>query len=189
MTDPFGEPPRPRALLCDRDGTLVVDVPYNADPALVRPLPGVAQALDRARAAGLAVAVVTNQSGVASGRIRPDQLEAVYRRLDELVGPFDAIVHCPHAPDDGCACRKPQPGLVLDAADRLGVPVEACVMIGDTKADVAAAYGAGATGVLVPNDATMPLELRGVAHVCEDFSTAVDLVLSWLHADARAVPA
>ena len=193
MTDPFGGPPVPRALLCDRDGTLVADVPYNHDPDLVDPLPGVADALARARAAGLAVAVVTNQSGVATGRIRPDELDAVHRRLDEVLGPFDAIVHCPHGPDDGCRCRKPQPGMVLEAAQRLGVAPSACVMVGDTKADVAAAYGAGAVGILVPNDATMPLELRGVAHVCEDFATAVDVVLSWLDAheagQRHAVPA
>jgi histidinol-phosphate phosphatase family protein len=127
----------------------------------------------------LRTAIVTNQSGVASGRIRPDELDAVHARVQRLLGPFDAVVHCPHGPDDGCECRKPLPGLVHAAARLLGVAEDECVMIGDTKADVAAAYGAGATGVLVPNDATMPLEVRGVPHVFEDFATAVDAVLAW----------
>jgi D-glycero-D-manno-heptose 1,7-bisphosphate phosphatase len=175
------DPPavRPELLLCDRDGTIVVDVPYNDDPALVRPLPGVADALAAARRAGMRTAIVTNQSGIARGLITPERLEAVHARIQELLGPFDAIVHCPHDDGDGCACRKPMPGLVERAADLLGVPTSACVLIGDTRADVSAAYGAGAIGMLVPNDRTLPLEVRGVAHVHGDFADAVDRVLDW----------
>jgi histidinol-phosphate phosphatase family protein len=174
---------RPEALLCDRDGTLIADVPYNGDPAKVEPLPGVAAALDRARLAGLRVAVVTNQSGIGHGMITSDQVRAVNTRLCELLGPFDVIVCCPHVDADGCGCRKPRPGLVRLAAELLELDPEACVMIGDTGADVAAADGAGAVGVLVPNDRTMPLEIRGVAHLEADFSDAVDAVLAW-----RAAP-
>jgi histidinol-phosphate phosphatase family protein len=170
---------RPEALLCDRDGTLIVDVPYNGDPALVEPLPGVAEALDRARQAGMRVGVVTNQSGVGHGMISHDDVRAVHARLCELLGPFDVIVSCPHVDDDGCRCRKPQPGLVRLAAELLELEPSACVMIGDTGADLAAAYGAGAVGVLVPNDQTMPLELRGVTYLQTDFASAVDEVLSW----------
>jgi D-glycero-D-manno-heptose 1,7-bisphosphate phosphatase len=170
---------RPEAILCDRDGTLVVDVPYNDDPALVQPLPGVADALAAARRAGMRTAIVTNQSGIARGLITPERLDAVHGRIDELLGPFDAIVHCPHDDDDGCSCRKPMPGLVERAADLLGVPTSACVVIGDTRADVSAAYGAGAIGMLVPNERTLPLEVRGVAHVHGDFADAVERVLGW----------
>jgi histidinol-phosphate phosphatase family protein len=170
---------RPEALLCDRDGTLIVDVPYNGDPTKVEPLPGVSEALDRARAAGLRVGVVTNQSGVGRGLITQEQLHAVNARLCELLGPFDVIVCCPHEEEAGCACRKPQPGLVRLAAELLDVGADECVMIGDTGADLAAAYGAGAIGVLVPNDRTSPLELRGVAHLQTDFASAVDEILMW----------
>ncbi len=170
---------RPEALLCDRDGTLIADVPYNGDPDKVEPLPGVAAALDRARQSGLRVAVVTNQSGVGRGLITPEQLRSVNTRLCELLGPFDAIVCCPHVDADGCGCRKPRPGLVRLAAELLQLDPSACVMIGDTGADVAAADGAGAVGVLVPNDRTMPLEIRGVSHLQADFSSAVDAVLAW----------
>ena len=77
------------AVLFDRDGTLVVDVPYNGDPALVEPMPGARAALERLRAAGLRIGVVTNQSGLARGRFTADQLDAVNRRVEELLGPFD----------------------------------------------------------------------------------------------------
>ena len=101
--------------------------------------------------------VVTNQSGVARGLFSREQLRAVHARLCELLGPFDVIVACPHDDEDGCTCRKPRPGMVRLAADLLDVDPSACVMIGDTGADVAAANGAGAVGVMVPNDRTRPL--------------------------------
>src|SRR5947199_2210074 len=111
-----------RALLCDRDGTLVADVPYNADPAAVRPLPGVRTALERTRAHGWRVGVVTNQSGVASGRITPAELDGVHDRLTTLLGLIDVVDSCVHGRDDGCDCRKPAPGLLVRAAAVLGVP-------------------------------------------------------------------
>jgi histidinol-phosphate phosphatase family protein len=170
---------RPEALLCDRDGTLIADVPYNGDADKVEPLPGVAAALQRVRDAGLRVGVVTNQSAVGHGLITHDQLCAVNARLCELLGPFDVIVCCPHVDRDQCGCRKPRPGLVRLAAELLDLDPRACVMIGDTGADVAAADGAGAVGILVPNDRTMPLEVRGVSHLQVDFASAVDEVLAW----------
>ena len=165
---------RVEALLVDRDGTIVVDVPYNADPDAVRPVPGAAEALDRVRSAGLPVALVTNQSGIARGYFGEDDLARVQARVDELLGPFAAVEHCPHGEGDGCACRKPRPGMVLAAARRLGVAPEACVMVGDTAADVAAAEAAGALGVLVPNAVTLPGEVAAAAHVARDLGEAVD---------------
>ena len=99
----------PEAVLLDRDGTLVRDVPYNGDPALVEPLPGVRAALDRLRARGVRLGIVSNQSGIARGRLTAAQAEAVMARTVELLGPFDDVRWCPHAPEDGCACRKPAP--------------------------------------------------------------------------------
>lgn len=166
------------AVLCDRDGTLVADVPYNGDPDRVVPLPGVAAGLDRLRAAGVALAIVSNQSGVARGLLAPDQVEAVNRRVVELLGPFAAVVWCPHGPDDRCGCRKPQPGLVRDAARRLGVPTGRCAVVGDIGADVEAAAAAGARSVLVPTRATRPEEVAAAPCVAADFAAAVDLLLA-----------
>jgi HAD superfamily hydrolase (TIGR01662 family) len=106
----------PAAVLFDRDGTLVVDVPYNGDPAKVRPVPGAGAALDLLRAAGIPAGVVTNQSGVARGLITAGEVQQVNRRIDALLGPFAVWQVCPHGPADGCPCRKPRPGMVLAAA-------------------------------------------------------------------------
>ena len=97
----------PLAVLFDRDGTLVVDVPYNGDPALVVPMPGAREAIALVRAAGLPIGVVSNQSGIARGIVTAEQVEAVNAAVDALLGGFDVWRICPHGPDDGCDCRKP----------------------------------------------------------------------------------
>ena len=166
----------PAAVLFDRDGTLVVDVPYNTDPALVEPMPGAVAAVAAVRGAGLPVGVVSNQSGIARGLIGPEQLRAVNARVDELFGPFDTWQVCPHGPDDGCACRKPQPGLVLAAAAALGVAPERVVVIGDIGADVGAAAAAGARGVLVPTPVTRRAEVEDAAQRAEVAGTLAEAV-------------
>jgi HAD superfamily hydrolase (TIGR01662 family) len=169
------------AVLFDRDGTLVEDVPYNADPARVRPLPGAREAVAAARAAGAAVGVVTNQSGVARGLITPRGEAAVRRRIDALLGPFDVWAVCPHGPGDGCGCRKPAPGLVLAACARLGVAPERAVVVGDIAADLGAARAAGAHGVLVPTPVTRPEEIaaaRAAGAWAPDAPAAVALARS-----------
>lgn len=175
------------AVLVDRDGTLIHDVPYNGDPDRVQAMPGVREALDRLRAAGLPVAVVTNQSGVARGLITEHQVAAVNARVEEMLGPFAGWQVCPHAEGDGCRCRKPKPGMVLDAAAALDVPVERCVLIGDIGADVQAAHAAGAVGLLVPTDATRALEIAAAAGVFPDLGAAVEAVLG-RRAAATSVP-
>ncbi|MEI4274044.1 HAD-IIIA family hydrolase [Klenkia sp. LSe6-5] len=174
---PVHEAPRTKALLVDRDGTLVVDVPHNGDPDLVQPLPGAVGAVQAARTAGLPVGVVTNQSGLARGAFTAADLAAVHRRVDELFGAFDAWAVCPHGPDDGCACRKPAPGSVLAAAASLGVEPADCVLVGDIGSDVAAARAAGARAVLVPTEETRAAELAVAPVVARDLGTAVAVVL------------
>ncbi|MBO9049971.1 D-glycero-alpha-D-manno-heptose-1,7-bisphosphate 7-phosphatase [Curtobacterium flaccumfaciens] len=166
-----------RGLLLDRDDTLVVDVPYNADPHLVVPVPGARRAVDRARAAGLPLGVVTNQSAIAKGMATREQVDATNARVDELVGPFDVWCVCPHDAGDDCACRKPRPGMVLDAAERLGIPPESIVVVGDIGADVQAARNAGAQGILVPTPRTRRQEIDEADTVAADLDEAVALVL------------
>ena len=171
----------PELVLFDRDGTLVHDVPYNGDPALVEPVAGAREALDRLRGAGVRVGLVSNQSGVASGLLTEEQVVAVNDRLAELVGPFDVVRFCPHGRDDGCTCRKPAPGMVKDACLALGVEPARCLVIGDIGADVEAAQAAGACGVLVPTSATRSSEVHSAEHVAPTLTAAVDDVLagSW----------
>jgi histidinol-phosphate phosphatase family protein len=167
----------PEAVLFDRDGTLVEDVPYNGEPALVRPVPTATAALARLRAAGLPTAVVTNQSGVAGGLLTAAQVADVNRRIEELLGPLGPWLVCMHGPDDGCGCRKPAPGLIIAAASALGVDPAACAVIGDTAADLGAARAVGARGVLVPNPVTRPEEVEGAPEVAADLAAAVALLL------------
>ena len=168
---------RPEAVLLDRDGTLVMDVPYNGDPERVVPMPGAREALHRLRAAGVPLAVISNQSGVARGFLTPEQVEAVNRRVEELLGPLGPWACCPHGPDDRCFCRKPAPGLVYEAAAKLGVDPARCVVIGDIGSDVEAARAAGAHGILVPTPRTRPEEVETASEVAPDLGAAVDMLL------------
>jgi D-glycero-D-manno-heptose 1,7-bisphosphate phosphatase len=156
---------RPCAVLFDRDETIVVDVPFNGDPQKVEPVPNARALLDRLRAAGLPLAVVSNQSGVGRGLLTLKAVDAVNRRIDQLLGPFAGFFVCPHSPDDACECRKPKPKLILDAARALGVDPSCCVVVGDRESDIEAARNAGA----------IPLKVEG-PHSLEE---AVNVILGW----------
>ncbi|PZR52178.1 HAD family hydrolase [Xylanimonas oleitrophica] len=165
-----------RALLLDRDGTLVHDVPYNGDPALVVPFDGARRALDAARARGLRLGVVSNQSGIGRGLLTPAQVDAVQARVESLLGPFGTWQRCPHVPEDACGCRKPEPGMVLRAAAALGVAPAECAVVGDIGADVGAALAAGARTVLVPTPETRPEEVAAAPLVAVSLEEAVRLL-------------
>lgn len=169
--------PAPAAVLFDRDGTLVADVPYNRDPQQVVLMPGAREAVHRLRTAGVPTAVVSNQSDVGRGVLTLDEVQAVNRRVEDLLGPLGPWIVCPHSPAEGCDCRKPSPGMVLRAAEALGVPPGRCALIGDIGADMAAARAAGARGVLVPTAVTRAEEVGAAPEVAADLVAAVDLLL------------
>ena len=182
----YGPVPRPvpanpvweaKAVLFDRDGTLIADRYYLKDPDAVTPMPGARMAVRRLRDAGLSIGVVTNQSGVGRGLISRDEMEAVNQRVEDLLGPFGCWAVCCHTPEEGCPCRKPAAGLVLRAAEVLGVRPSDCAVIGDIGSDMAAARRAGARAVLVPTGRTRREEVRSAYQVAPDLLTAVDLVL------------
>lgn len=152
-------------MLFDRDETIVLDVPFNGDPQRVEPAPNARALLDRLRAAGLPLAVVSNQSGIGRGFITAQAVDAVNRRIDELLGPFAGFFVCPHATEDACECRKPKPKLIVDAARALGVEPSCCVVVGDRESDVEAARSAGA----------IPLKIEGP----DGLARAVELILQW----------
>jgi histidinol-phosphate phosphatase family protein len=168
---------RPLAVLLDRDGTLVEDVPYNGDPAAVRLMPGARAAVDRLRRAGVRLAVVSNQSGIGRGLVSDAEVHAVNARIEELLGPLDRWLICPHAPETGCWCRKPAPGLIIRAFEELGVNPADCVVVGDIGADVAAARAAGARSVMVPTPQTRREEVSEAPSVARSLEHAVDLIL------------
>lgn len=169
-----------KAVLFDRDGTLVVDVPYNGDPRLVRPMESARSAVAEVRQAGLATGVVSNQSGVARGLLTLDQVHAVNQRVDELLGPFDVWEICPHGTEDGCDCRKPAPGMIHRACDALGLHPSEVAVVGDIGADMGAAKAAGARAILVPTPVTREEEIEAADTVANDLRHAVELLLNGL---------
>lgn len=171
---------KPAAVLFDRDGTLVEDVPYNGDPCLVRPMPGARDAVARLRGLGVRLGVVTNQSGVGRGWLTVRQVRGVHARMEQLLGPFDDFRYCPHTPEAGCDCRKPAPGMVRDACAALGVRAADAVVIGDIGADIEAARAAGAMSVLVPTPRTRAEEVAAAPVVAGDLTCAVRVAESLL---------
>lgn len=176
------------AVLLDRDGTLVIDVPYNGDPSRVEPMPGARTALDRLRSAGLKLGVITNQSGLARGLITEDQVAAVDAQVAALLGPFATWQICPHDDAAQCRCRKPQPGLIHDAATALGVALRRCVVLGDRLRDVAAGSAAGAAGILIPTATTPHAEILAAATVVASLQAAADLLLARRPPNGRRTP-
>jgi D-glycero-D-manno-heptose 1,7-bisphosphate phosphatase len=174
---------RRRYVLLDRDGTLIRDTGHPHRPEDYEPLPGVAPALRRLLGAGFRLAIVTNQSGIGRGWFDWPTYERFHARvLADLAAAgvaIDATFVCPHAPDAGCTCRKPEPGLLLRARDALGADLAATWMIGDTDRDVAAARGAGCfgavrVGVAAPVASRDPLGLEA-----RDIAGAVDAILGY----------
>jgi D-glycero-D-manno-heptose 1,7-bisphosphate phosphatase len=143
---------RRAAVFLDRDGVLnesfVVDgvprPPY--DVADFKLLPGVEEACRAFSDAGLLLVLVTNQPDISRGALQPDQLDAMHRLLAEAL-PLDDIVVCVHDDDAGCPCRKPRPGMILDAAGRLEIDLDRSVCVGDRWRDVEAARRAGVRSV------------------------------------------
>jgi D-glycero-D-manno-heptose 1,7-bisphosphate phosphatase len=135
------------ALFLDRDGTLIEDPGYISDPDDVRVLAGVPEALRRFRAAGYALVVVTNQSGIGRGLYGWDDYEAVAARLRDLLSAeglvLDAEYACGHVPEVRCDWRKPAPGMILAAAEALGLDLGRSLLAGDKRLDIEAAAAAG----------------------------------------------
>lgn len=135
------------ALFLDRDGTLITDVGYPRDPSRVELLPGVVPVLLEVVARGWALVIIGNQSGVGRGIITPDEAMRVEARVEALFAEhgvrFDGAYFCFHAPAESCRCRKPEPGMLLDAARDLSLDLDGSVMIGDKASDVQAGRTAG----------------------------------------------
>jgi histidinol-phosphate phosphatase family protein len=182
-------PAAPLAVLLDRDDTLIHDIPYNKDPDLVLPRPGVRRALDALRGRGIRLGIVSNQSGVARGLLGADDVAAVMVRVVQALGPFDDVRWCPHGPEEACRCRKPAPGLLLDAAAALGVDPLRCAMVGDIGADVEAGRAAGMRAILVPTERTRPEEVAAAPEVAPSFAAAVAALLAEAPRAAAPAPA
>ena len=138
-----------RALLLDRDGTLIVEKHYLRDPDLVELIPGVIETIARFRDAGFKIIVVTNQSGVARGLMTDDDVRAVHAKILNLGAAVDAFYFCPHGPVDGCPCRKPLPGMAIQAASEFDLDLSNSIVVGDKSADLQLGANIGSRTVLV----------------------------------------
>jgi D-glycero-D-manno-heptose 1,7-bisphosphate phosphatase len=145
-----------RAVILDRDGTIVVDHGYLDDPARLTLLPGAAHGLRLLHAGGHPLVIASNQSGVGRGRLTLERMHEINAllaaRLAAAGAPLAGIYCCPHAPEAGCECRKPRPGLVLAAAAQLGFDPAGSVVIGDKSSDIGLGRQLGALCLLVSAD-------------------------------------
>jgi len=151
-----------KAIFIDKDGTLIPDVPFNADPELITLHDDAAPGLIKLQNEGFLIIVITNQSGVALGYITEGQIREVEKRIVELLADhkirLTGFVYCPHHPEGvipeysiDCECRKPQPGMLIDAADTWKIDLKASWMIGDILNDVEAGNRAGCRTILIDN--------------------------------------
>jgi len=180
MIDGAGRP----AVFLDRDGTVVVERDYLADPGLAQLVPGAGGALSRLAAAGFALIVVTNQSGIARGLYSEADYRAVRQRIAELLGQgrvrLDGVYHCPHHPDftGPCACRKPATMLFERAITEHGLDPTRSWFIGDRLKDVEPAQRLGGRGILVRTGYGRDYEAEAARfQVADDISAAADLIL------------
>ena len=145
--------PYRHVLFLDRDGTVNVEVNYLSDPAGLQLLPGAAEAIRRFNAAGWAVVIITNQSGIGRGYFTAEDVAAVNAALVAALAAqgahVDAIYVCPHHPDAQCACRKPKPALYQQALADLGLPDAPCVAVGDKMTDLEPGRALGCRTILV----------------------------------------
>jgi D-glycero-D-manno-heptose 1,7-bisphosphate phosphatase len=182
-----------RFALVDRDGTINEEVDHLDDPNDVVLIPGSAAALGRLRALGLGIVVVTNQAEVGRGRLTEDRLAEIHRRLLAMLATegagVDAIFHCPHAPEDGCDCRKPGTGMARDAMARFGFDPSEAFVVGDHAGDVAMGRAIGATTFLVLTGHGVEESAHAgddADHVVADLAAATDIIAGLIGREATA---
>ncbi|MBL8038954.1 MAG: lipopolysaccharide heptosyltransferase II [Nitrospira sp.] len=183
-------------IFLDRDGTLNPDPGYIKSPDQFELFPGVPEALGRLKRAGARLILVTNQSGIARGFLSRHNLEAIHTKLAHELGQagvtLDGIYFCPHHPDDGCGCRKPNRGMIDQAVQERGLDLERSYVIGDHLRDIELAKRVGARSVLVTTGVTRLQELEGLAeaHLIPDKVTAsLAEAADWLLSDVeRGIP-
>jgi D-glycero-D-manno-heptose 1,7-bisphosphate phosphatase len=160
-----------RAVFFDRDGTLMEEVEYCADPARVRVFPGVPAALRRLKNAGFAIFVVTNQAGIGRGYFTEEQYAAVQEEFLRQAGEsaIDASYYCPDAPGVPSRRRKPEPGMVLEAAEEHAIDLSASYFVGDKALDIECGQRAGTRTILV-------LTGYGASQKCDPDLTCADAV-------------
>jgi D-glycero-D-manno-heptose 1,7-bisphosphate phosphatase len=181
-----------RCAILDRDGTINQDVGYVLHPEQMMLIPGSAEAIRRLRELGLGIVVVTNQSPIGRGLLTDEGLGRIHERMRALLADagasVDAIEFCPHAPDDGCSCRKPAIGMVERASRALGFDPAESFMVGDHAGDMRLGRAVGATTILVLTGHG-PKECREAGpfadHTAPDLLGATGVIRSIVEAEGR----
>ncbi len=174
-------------MFLDRDDTLIRDKGYLNDPEQVEILPGAADAVRALNQAGIPVIIITNQSGIARGLLDEDTLKAIHARLladlSAQAARIDVIYYCPHHPEGtreeyrvSCSCRKPEPGLLLMAADTFGLDLRRCYMVGDKSIDIETIHRVGGKGILLGRGREITMD-DSPDHIAEDLLDAVHWIL------------
>ena len=181
MAAPEGKTP---AVFLDRDGTIMHDVHYCSDPAQVRLFDDAREALQRLKAAGFKLFVITNQSGIGRGYFTERDYQAVTDELARQLGPglIEATYFCPDHPDAASDRRKPEPGMILEAQRDHGIDLSRSYLVGDKRIDAECGRKAGVRTVLVENGSEQHHDRdHGADWKAPDLSAAADIILS----DAR----
>jgi len=181
-----------RFVLLDRDGTINEEVDHLDDPDDLVLIPGSAAAIRRLREIGLGVVVVTNQAQIGRGLLSEERLTSIHERLTAVLAAegaeVDAILHCPHAPEDACDCRKPGTGMALEASARLEFDPGRAFVVGDHAGDVGMGRAVGATTflVLTGHGVEERAQSAGLAdHVVADLEAAADIITSLVDKEAE----
>jgi D-glycero-D-manno-heptose 1,7-bisphosphate phosphatase len=175
----MSEPPLSPAVFLDRDGTVIHDADYCSDPKRVQVFPGAAEALQRLRAKGFRLFVITNQSGIGRGFFTVDQYRAVEKETLRQLGQglIDATYFCPDVPGQPSQCRKPAPGMVLQAMREHHLDPARSFFIGDKEIDVECAHNAGVRAIRVRTGFDKMTDGSSADWVAEDLPAAVELIL------------
>jgi D-glycero-D-manno-heptose 1,7-bisphosphate phosphatase len=174
-----------KLIILDRDGTINEDRDdYVKTPEEWIPIPGALEAIARLNHAGWHTVVATNQSGLGRGLYDMSTLNAMHLKMNQMLaklgGRIDAVFFCPHAPSDGCSCRKPLPGLFEQIGERYGVHLEQVHVVGDRQIDLQAGTAVGCQPHLVRTGKGARLDAAQIAQLCEQVPGTV------VHADLAA---
>jgi len=180
-----------RAVFLDKDGTLIEDVPYNVDPKRIKFTKGAVTGLQQLSGAGYVLIAITNQSGVARGYFQESALQGVEERLQQLLAlagvSLSGFYYCPHHPQGvvkeytmQCACRKPEPGLLLQAAADHQLDLSQSWFVGDILNDVEAGRRAGCKTILIDNGNETEWQLSPLRiphHTVADLAEAAQVII------------
>ena len=174
-----------KLVILDRDGTINEDrEDYVKSPDEWVPLPGALEAISRLNHAGWHTVIATNQSGLARGMFDTGTLNAVHVKMNQALARFggriDAVFFCPHAPGEGCACRKPLPGLFHLIGERFGIDLAEVPLVGDSLRDLQAGFAAGCPTHLVRTGKCAALGDTEIESICRQVPGTV------AHADLAA---